>query len=201
MYGCKIFACEKTPCLWKTSLIIKKFLEDFVYQGKGLPVVNLLDHRKMFAYWKLPWSNKILCLWKTTLIMEKPLLVENFLNRGKICASANFLDHGNFCACGKLPWSSKNLWKWKTSLIMEKFLLLDKFIDHREISASEALPWLWKNVFFWKRFLIVEKFLDQVFWEWSYLGNEVLMLRPWWCTFINLKQKLNSLTFLLTVKE
>lgn len=122
----------ENPLLVENFSIIKKFLENFVYQGKGLPVVNLLDHRKMFAYWKPTWSNKILCLQKTTLMMKKPLLVENFLNRGKIR---------------------------KTSLIMEIFVLVESFLDHRKISESGKRPWLWKNFCFWISSLIKEKSL------------------------------------------
>lgn len=145
----------ENPLLVENFSIIKMFLENFVYQGKGLPVVNLLDHRKMFAYWKLPWSNKILCLWKTTLIMEKPLLVENFLNRGKIRKTSlimeifvlveSFLDHRKISESGKRPWLWKNFCFWISSLIIEKSLLLKHFLDYGKMSSSGKGFWLWKN--------------------------------------------------------
>ena len=155
------------------------------------------------TYGKLPWSWKKLCLWKPSSINEKSLLAENFFDRGEI-----FLDHRKVSACGKRPWSRKCLacgkrpwfWKnlclWKFFLIMEKSLLVETFFD-----CGKVFPW--GKHLDQEKYLLVENFLNRgkVFWKWSYLIKQVLILKPLRYVFLNLKQKLNLLTFLLMEKE
>ena len=156
----------------KTSLI----METFLHVETSFLVKNFLDQRKIFT------------CGETSLFMEKSLLVENFLYHRKIYSYR------------------------KTFLIIGKSLLAETFYDQEIIltctkfSAYKVLC-LWKTFFIKEKFWLMKKFLDRgktislSLLKISLFNKKILMLKQLRYIFINLEQKFNLLTFLLTKKN